>query len=102
MATGFVQDRMIYTEVIAKLIPQTKQRLWIATADIKDMYVEQNGTMVPFLKILADLIGNVIEVTPRHRRNREFFALNECSTDGSQVNGFDAFELLAHGYGKSV
>ena len=48
---------MIYTEVIAKLVPQTHTRLWIATADIKDMYVEHNGTMVPFLKILAELIG---------------------------------------------
>ena len=51
---------------------------------------------------MLNLIGNVIEVTPRHSRNRAFLALNECSTDGSQVNGFDAFELLAYGYGKSV
>ena len=55
MATRFIQNRMIYTEVIAKLVPQTQKRLWIATADIKDMYVEQNGAMVPFLKILAEL-----------------------------------------------
>lgn len=51
---------------------------------------------------MLNLIGNVIEVTPRHSRNRAFLALNECSTDGSQVNGLDAFELLAYGYGKSV
>ena len=37
MATRFVQDRMIYTEIIAKLVPQAKKTLWIATADIKDM-----------------------------------------------------------------
>ena len=62
MATRFVQDRMIYTEVIAKLVPQAQTRLWIATADIKDMYVEHNGTMVPFLKILAELIGRGVEI----------------------------------------
>ena len=53
---------MIYTEIVAKLIPQTQQRLWIATADIKDMYVEWQGDMVPFLKILADLIGKGVEI----------------------------------------
>ena len=59
---------MIYTEIIAKLIPQTKQRLWIATADIKDMYVVQNGTMVPFLKILAELIGKGVEIRLIHAK----------------------------------
>lgn len=51
---------------------------------------------------MLNLIGNVIEVTPRHSRNRAFLALNECSTDGSQINGLDALELLAYGYGKSI
>ena len=31
---------MIYTEVIAKLVPQAQTRLWIATADIKDIVYE--------------------------------------------------------------
>ena len=53
MATRFVQDRMIYTELISKLVPETKKRLWIATADIKDMYVEHNGSMVRQKRILS-------------------------------------------------
>ena len=68
MATRFVQDRMIYTEVIAKLVPQTQKRLWIATADIKDMYVSHNGSMVPFLKILAELIGKGVEIRLIHAK----------------------------------
>ena len=68
MATRFVQDRMIYTEIIAKLVPQVKKNLWIATADIKDMYVEQNGTMVPFLKILAELIGKGVKIRLIHAK----------------------------------
>jgi phosphatidylserine/phosphatidylglycerophosphate/cardiolipin synthase-like enzyme len=59
---------MIYTEIIAKLVPQVKKSLWIATADIKDMYVEQNGTMVPFLKILAELIGKGVEIRLIHAK----------------------------------
>ena len=68
MATRFVQDRMIYTEVVAKLVPQTQKHLWIATADIKDMYVEHNGSMVPFLKILAELIGKGVEIRLIHAK----------------------------------
>ena len=59
---------MIYTEIIAKLVPQTQKRLWIATSDIKDMYVTQNGTMVPFLKILSDLLGKGVEIRLIHAR----------------------------------
>lgn len=34
-------------------MPQAKERLWIATADIKDMYVDAGGReMVPFLEVL--------------------------------------------------
>ena len=59
---------MIYTEIIAKLVPQAKKSLWIATADIKDMYVSQNGQMVPFLKILAELIGKGVEIRLIHAK----------------------------------
>lgn len=68
MATRFVQNRMIYTEIIAKLVPQTKQRLWIATADIKDMYVEWRGEMVPFLQVLADLQKRKVELRLIHAK----------------------------------
>ena len=59
---------MIYTEIIAKLVPQAQKRLWIATADIKDMYVEHNGSLVPFLKILAELIGKGVEIRLVHAK----------------------------------
>ena len=44
-------------------MPQAKERLWIATADIKDMYVDTGGhDMVPFLKVLAGMVKNGVEV----------------------------------------
>ena len=55
--TRFLTDRQIYESAVLKLVPSAKQRLWIATADIKDMYVEKPGLarqMVPFLQILAE------------------------------------------------
>ena len=37
---SFLSNRSIYTSVICGIVPQARERLWIATADIKDMYVE--------------------------------------------------------------
>ena len=51
--TTFLSDRAIYETVIRDTVPQARERLWIATADIKDMYVETGGRdMVPFLAVL--------------------------------------------------
>ena len=49
----FLSDRAIYKTVTRDAVPQARERLWIATADIKDMYVETGGRdMVPFLAVL--------------------------------------------------
>ena len=60
---NFVSNREIYEQVIRDRVPIAGKRLWIATADIKDMYVDSGGRdMVPFLKVLATLIGKGIEI----------------------------------------
>ena len=51
--TQFIPNREIYVRVVCGIVPQTEERLWIATADIKDMYVGAGGRdMVPFLEVL--------------------------------------------------
>ncbi len=51
--TQFVSDRDIYERAVCGMVPLARERLWIATADIKDMYVETGGRdMVPFLAVL--------------------------------------------------
>lgn len=65
----FVSNREIYERVIRDRVPYAKRRLWIATADIKDMYVETGGSeMVPFLKVLSQLIGRGVEVRLIHAK----------------------------------
>ena len=60
---NFVSNREIYEQVIRDRVPLARKRLWIVTADIKDMYVDSGGRdMVPFLKVLATLIGKGIEI----------------------------------------
>ena len=38
--TQFVSDREIYERVLRDAVPRAARRVWIATADIKDLYVE--------------------------------------------------------------
>jgi len=68
--TRFISDRQIYEMAVLKLAPSAKKRLWIATADIKDMYVEKPGSreMVPFLRILADLLKRGVGIRLIHAK----------------------------------
>ena len=64
--TSFLSNRDIYTSVVCGIVPQAKERLWIATSDIKDMYVVPPSQvtearfggrdMVPFLEVLDTLV----------------------------------------------
>ena len=65
----FVSDREIYELVVRDAVPKARQWLWIATADIKDMYVDGGGRdMVPFLQVLSELIGRGVEIRLIHAK----------------------------------
>lgn len=66
--TEFIRNREIYEEVIRDAVPKAKHLLWIATADIKDMYVEHAGRMVPFLQILAGLLKCGVDIRLIHAK----------------------------------
>ena len=69
--TEFISDREIYEQAVLNLVPSAKNRLWIATADIKDMYVEKPGLrkqMVPFLQILAELLQRGVAIRLIHAK----------------------------------
>jgi len=66
--TEFIKDREIYERVIGDLIPKAKKFLWLATADLKDLYVDKNGKIVPFLEILSDLIKKNVEIRLLHSK----------------------------------
>lgn len=67
--TTFVSDREIYEQVVRDRVPLACKRLWIATADIKDMYVDSVGRdMVPFLEVLSDLVQRGVEVRLIHAK----------------------------------
>jgi phosphatidylserine/phosphatidylglycerophosphate/cardiolipin synthase-like enzyme len=67
--TEFLPHREIYERVIRDTVPQVRERLWIATADIKDMYVNAGGRdMMPFLEVLAGMVRRGIEVRLIHAK----------------------------------
>ena len=59
----YIADEAHFKEVIAR-VPKVKKALWIGTADIKDLYVEDR----PFLGLLADLIQKGREVRLIHAK----------------------------------
>ena len=66
MATRFVSNRQIYEEAILKIVPSARKRLWIATADIKDMYVDADGQdMVLPLEVLDEMVkrGRMVAIS---------------------------------------
>ena len=67
---GFLSNRDIYTSVVCGIVLQARERLWIATADIKDMYVDTGGRdMVPFLEVLDGMVKRGVEVRLIHAKD---------------------------------
>ncbi|HNR89437.1 MAG TPA: phospholipase D-like domain-containing protein [Spirochaetota bacterium] len=64
----FITDREIYERVILGAAPSAERFLWIATADLKDLYVSQGTRMVPFLAVLSGLIDRGVSVRLLHAK----------------------------------
>ncbi|MFC1780687.1 phospholipase D-like domain-containing protein [Planctomycetota bacterium] len=64
----FITDRNIYEKVIYERVPRAARFLWLATADLKDLYVDKHGQMVPFLEILSDLVSKNVEIRLLHAK----------------------------------
>ena len=59
----YIADESHYKEVLSR-VSKVRRSLWIGTADIKDLYVEDR----PFLGILADLVSKGREVRLIHAK----------------------------------
>ena len=65
--TTYIADSAHYTEVLTRMT-KARRLLWIATADLKDLFVERKSDVVPFLQILSDLIKRGVEVRLLHAK----------------------------------
>jgi len=66
--TDFITDREIYEQVIVDAVPKARKFLWIATSDMKDLHVEKNNRMVPFLEVLSDLMRRRVAIRLIHAK----------------------------------
>jgi phosphatidylserine/phosphatidylglycerophosphate/cardiolipin synthase-like enzyme len=65
----FITDRKIYEKVICEAIPSATTFVWLATSDLKDLYVEKGRKkMVPFLETLSDLLVKGVRVRLIHAK----------------------------------
>lgn len=68
MDIEFLRDRDLYKRVILEAVPRARRFLWIATSDIKDLYVEKARGMMPFLGVIAGLLDEGVEVRLIHAK----------------------------------
>lgn len=65
---SFITDRDIYEKVILEAIPHCTKFLWLATADLKDLYTHKGRKMVPFLEIISDLAATGVSIRLLHAK----------------------------------
>ena len=64
----YIQDTEHYSEVIARMA-KARRSLWIATADLKDLYVKTAAKdSIPFLEVLSRLVQRGVEVRLLHAK----------------------------------
>lgn len=66
--TEFISDTEIYRRVIQAEVPQAKEFLWLATADLKDLHVAQGKRMIPFLGVLSSLCAQGVAIRLLHAK----------------------------------
>ena len=65
--TKYIANEEHYSEVISR-IAKVRETLWIGTADIKDVYVKQDGDIMPLLGQLATLLKRGVGVRLVHAK----------------------------------
>ncbi len=63
----YIANSAHYKEVI-KEIGNCRQNLWIGTADIKDLYIEDGGNSLPFVGYLAQLLKKGVNIRLIHAK----------------------------------
>ena len=61
----YISNSAHYKEVLSRVL-HVKESLWIGTADIKDLYIEDGKSKKPFLEVLAKLIKKGVAVMRRN------------------------------------
>ena len=66
--TEIITDTDIYKAVLLERVPKAGRFLWLGTSDLKDMHIDKNGKMVPFLEVLSDLVRKKVSIRLLHAK----------------------------------
>lgn len=87
----YIKNEQHYALLIDE-ISKAKHTLWIGTADLKDLYIKQRNSVVPFLSMLEQKISQGVSVRLLHAKEPgENFR-----------NDFDKYPLLWSGLERSL
>jgi len=56
----------LYREVILRRLAQARESVWISTANVKEMYVERDGSFESILALFSELAGRGVELKLLH------------------------------------
>jgi phosphatidylserine/phosphatidylglycerophosphate/cardiolipin synthase-like enzyme len=85
--TEIITDTDIYNKVLLDRVPKANKFVWLGTSDLKDLHVKKNGSMVPFLEILADLAKKKVSIRLIHAKE----------PGPAFRRDFDKYPILIHG-----
>jgi phosphatidylserine/phosphatidylglycerophosphate/cardiolipin synthase-like enzyme len=85
----FITDREIYNKVICGPLMRAQRFVWIATSDLKDLYVEKHGRMVPFLEVLSDLSDRHVEIRLLHAKEPGAAFREDFDKYSNLINGME-------------
>lgn len=63
----FIEGDSHYNEVLSR-VAEVRRSLWIGTADIKDLYVKNGASTIPFLGVLAGLLRRGVDIRLIHAK----------------------------------
>ncbi|NLP03292.1 MAG: phospholipase [Fibrobacter sp.] len=64
----FITDQEIYSRVLLQEVPASKDFLWLATSDLKDLHIKKNRRYLPFLEVLSYLLSRNVSVRLIHAK----------------------------------
>lgn len=66
LVAGLLSGRALYREVVLERLAHARESVWISTANVKAMLVEQNGRFEPVLTLFSKLARRGVELRLLH------------------------------------
>lgn len=66
--TELLSGKELYREVILRRLAHVRESVWISTANVKAMFVEQDGEFRSVLDLFATLAGRGVELSTPPRK----------------------------------